>query len=393
MNYKKEHEDIARKIARQILGTATTQDLKDIEAWKMNNEQHERLHEELTQEENLRQYEKEMEAFPVEEGWKQIESRIESSSSPSRRIYKWTPMLRYAAVFLLCVMCAGFAAYYYLSITNQEKQSIAYNIPPGTHSAQLTLDNGQTIYLSVDKSILFNELNGIKIHQSPHGLSYIPTARLKDTLIYNRISTLTGMEYQLVLSDSTQIFMNAESALKYPVMFQGEERIVEMEGEAYFRVAKNEKCPFIVKIKGLKLKVLGTSFNVRAYKDEDFAQITLESGILEVNGQKIYPGDQLNYHYQDQLTSIQKVDTKQYVAWHEGQYLFRNERLEDIMRTLSRWYKFDYTFDDEQVKDVRIGAYFQRYNSMEPIINMLIKTNLVEVSYEKHTLHFASTKP
>lgn len=391
MNYKKEHDDIAQKIARQILGTATEQDLEDIKSWKLNNVQHERLYKELLRSRNFRQHEKDLETFPFEERWPVIEKQIEAFTPPHRIFsHRWKTVSRYAALLLVCIACAGGAAYYYLSSRNQDNLSMVYHIPPGIHSAQLTLNNGETIYLSVDRSVVFNELNGIKIHQSPSGISYLPTPQVKDTLIYNGISTLTGMEYQLTLADSTQIFLNAESTLKYPVMFQGKERLVEMEGEAYFRVAKNKKQPFIVKTGNLKLEVLGTSFNVRAYKDEEQIQITLENGLLEVNGQRIHPGEQFCYNKQNQTTLLKKVDTKQYVAWQEGHFLFRNERLEDILRTLARWYRFDYRFDDEEVKNVRIGAYFQRYNTMEPIINMLIKTNLVNISQEKRTLHFSS---
>jgi len=393
MNYKQEHDEIVQKIARQILGTATEQDLKDINDWKAESKQHEHLYEELIQSRHFSHNEEELKTFPFEEGWEQIEDHIEGNTfTPPLHNLIFNRIRRYAAVILLCLIGAATGTYYYFSSRNQTILSVAHQIPPGSHSARLTLNNGQILSLSTDQSVVFNELNGIKIRQTPCGLSYIPTPLLKDTLIHNCISTLTGMEYQLTLADSTRIFINAESTLKYPVMFQGKERLVEMEGEAYFQVTKNKKQPFIVQTGDLQLKVLGTSFNVRAYKDEPLIQITLESGIVEVNGQKLYPGDQLCYHRQSQTMSVKTVDTKQYVAWHEGHFLFRNERLEDILRTLARWYKFDYTFDDEPVKNVRIGAYFQRYNSMEPILNMLIKTNLVKVSEEKRILHFASVQ-
>ena len=126
-----------------------------------------------------------------------------------------------------------------------------------------------------------------------------------------------------------------------------------------------------MKLGDVSLEVLGTSFNIRAYADEPQMFITLESGALAMNGQSIKPGEQLIYDKESQSILIREVNTKEHVSWHEGHFLFRNERLEDILHYLARWYDFTYTFADEEAKNVRIGAYFERYNSLQPILNML----------------------
>ena len=179
------------------------------------------------------------------------------------------------------------------------------------------------------------------------------------------------MEYTLTLSDGTRVYLNAESRLKYPVVFRGTERVVELSGEAYFKVSKDALRPFVVKMNGVNVRVLGTSFNVRSYADEGQVVTTLVEGKVKVNDQDI---------------------VEQYVAWQEGTFVFRNERLENIMKTLGRWYGVEFHFIDERAKEIRIGARFGRYDDMQPIVDMIKKTNLVEVLQTNRCLYISEKK-
>ena len=160
--------------------------------------------------------------------------------------------------------------------------------------------------------------------------------------------------------------------------FKGEQRIIELSGEAYFVVAKDEKHPFVVKTPDLSVKVLGTSFNLRAYGNEKNVVTTLAEGKVQVfDGQKfrdITPGEQVVYEKETKNMQVKQVDVSRYTAWRDGKFIFRNERLEDIMMYLARWYNVQYKFMDDKVKDIRIGAKLNRYSDMSPIIEML-KTN------------------
>ena len=180
--------------------------------------------------------------------------------------------------------------------------------------------------------------------------------------------------------------------MRYPVVFREGERVVELEGEAYFEVAKDEMRPFIVRMNGSEIKVTGTSFNARAYGNEDEVVTTLVEGRVEVNGRKIVPGEQARCEVNTGNLTVKTVDVNRFIAWKEGYFVFRNERLEDVMKTLARWYGVEYHFLDEQSKNVRIGARFGRYDDMTPIIEMLRQTELVNVLQTNCSLYISQKK-
>ena len=164
------------------------------------------------------------------------------------------------------------------------------------------------------------------------------------------------------------------------------------EGEAYFEVAKDAMHPFIVRMNGSEIKVTGTSFNARAYGNEDEVVTTLVEGKVEVNGRKIVPGEQARCEVNTGNLTVKTVDVNRFIAWKEGYFVFRNERLEDVMKTLARWYGVEYHFLDEQSKNVRIGARFGRYDDMTPIIEMLRQTELVNVLQTNCSLYISQKK-
>ena len=239
--------------------------------------------------------------------------------------------------------------------------------------------DGKVVDIVKDQTFLLKEQDGTMIVTDSAGIDYL-VHEVKDEKkeVRNTIQTLTGMEYTLTLSDGTIVYLNAESEINFPVSFKGEQRIIELSGEAYFVVAKDEKHPFVVKTPDLSVKVLGTSFNLRAYGNEKNVVTTLAEGKVQVfDGQKfrdITPGEQVVYEKETKNMQVKQVDVSRYTAWRDGKFIFRNERLEDIMMYLARWYNVQYKFMDDKVKDIRIGAKLNRYSDMSPIIEML-KTN------------------
>ena len=168
--------------------------------------------------------------------------------------------------------------------------------------------------------------------------------------------------------------------------------MVELSGEAYFKVSKDALRPFVVKMNGVNVRVLGTSFNVRSYADEGQVVTTLVEGKVKVNDQDIVAGEQAVYSKNDGKTTVRQVEVEQYVAWQEGTFVFRNERLENVMKTLGRWYGVEFHFIYERAKEIRIGARFGRYDDMQPIVDMIKKTNLVEVLQTNRCLYISEKK-
>lgn len=205
--------------------------------------------------------------------------------------------------------------------------------------------------------------------------------------------TPKGCEYPLTFSDGTKVLLNAETKIRYPVKFPKDIREVEISGEAYFDVVKDANRPFIVKVGETKIRVLGTSFNVKAYDNEYRIATTLVTGKVKVSYKNeeaiITPGRQAVVDKNNGKISVKKVDLNLYTSWRKGIYCFKDERVEDVMRTLQRWYNINVFYLDEKSKNVRLGGILKKYNEIGPIIDMLRKTNLVIVKKEGNDIYIA----
>ena len=379
---------IASKIAALWLGIATEEEKREVEAWKNERAGRSELVENLLGQKDMVENDKELKRFPVWEAWRQAEKRL---GRPRKGLRLLVECCKYAAV--LAILAGG--GYFLFRERPLEVKVTKVGMPvfhSGTKGARLILGDGKVVEITKDNRFQLAETDGTIIRKDSAGIVYNPVTSAGDSLVYNKMETLTGMEYTLALSDGSLVYLNAETSVKYPVVFGESERMVELDGEAYFEVAKDASRPFIVRMNGVDVKVTGTSFNARAYRNEGKVVTTLIEGCVEVNGKTIVPGEQARYEVGNGDLEIAKVDVEHFVAWKEGYFVFRNERLEDVMRTLARWYKVEYHFMDEASKDVRIGARFGRYNDMTPIIEMLRETELVDVLQTNCSLYISKRK-
>lgn len=379
---------IASKIAALWLGIATEEEKREVEAWKNERVGRSELVENLLGQKDMVENDKELKRFPVWEAWRQAEKRL---GRPRKGLRLLVECCKYAAV--LAILAGG--GYFLFRERPLEVKVTKVGMPvfhSGTKGARLILGDGKVVEITKDNRFQLAETDGTIIRKDSAGIVYSPVTSAGDSLVYNKMETLTGMEYTLALSDGSLVYLNAETSVKYPVVFGESERMVELDGEAYFEVAKDASRPFIVRMNGVDVKVTGTSFNARAYRNEGKVVTTLIEGRVEVNGKAIVPGEQARYEVGNGDLEVAKVDVEHFVAWKEGYFVFRNERLEDVMRTLARWYKVEYHFMDEASKDVRIGARFGRYNDMTPIIEMLRETELVDVLQTNCSLYISKRK-
>ena len=246
------------------------------------------------------------------------------------------------------------------------------------------------------RSALGMKADGTLVRVDSSGIAYRRDTLSADTTVWNTMETMTGMEYTLALADGSRVYMNAETRVTFPVDFRGAERRVRLVGEAYFEVACDEGRPFVVETEGVDVRVLGTSFNVRAYGDEGEVATTLVEGRVAVGDgsvtREIAPGEQATYVKADGRLAVRRVDVALYTAWRTGKFVFRNETLREVMGYLSRWYGFEYRFVDERAADARIGASMDRYEDMTPIIEMMRRTGLVNVTQVDNMLYISSAK-
>jgi ferric-dicitrate binding protein FerR (iron transport regulator) len=183
------------------------------------------------------------------------------------------------------------------------------------------------------------------------------------------LNTPMGAKMNFELPDGSRVWLNDGSKIKYPSQFTGNQREIFLEGEAFFQVAKNEKLPFILKNKSATVKVTGTSFNIRAFPDEQIYEATLNSGAIELEipetsvkaGHKMVmkPGEQIRLNTQTGIYEAKKVDAEAFNAWINGKLLFRDAPMDEVMRKLERWYNADIVIDSPELKNILITATFQ----------------------------------
>lgn len=200
--------------------------------------------------------------------------------------------------------------------------------------------------------------------------------------VYAQVETLRGEEKMVLLPDGTQVHLNAMSRLVYPETFTGDQRRVELDGEAFFDVTKSD-IPFIVSTPLMDIQVLGTVFNVSAYSGEEASAVLVEGSIKVTSGEEagcvLTPGMMATITDDSDDIKVEHVDTQFYTSWTKGRIDFRDERLEDIMTTLSHWYDFEVKYANDAVKDLRFGCSVNRYETIEPFIDHMVKTGKVSV--------------
>ena len=248
------------------------------------------------------------------------------------------------------------------------------DIDPGTNRAILTLENGQSVELNESKT-------GIAIGNGE--IAYTDgTAILQPTAVqYATLTIPRKGQYSLVLPDGTKVWLNAESSIRYPTAFTTEERVVELKGEAYFEVVRNEKQPFIVQTETQRLKVLGTTFNVHAYPNESKVVTTLVSGRVELNGIREHVSQILKPEQQAILGQsgyqISTVDVAPYIAWKDGEFRFKATPLPEVVRQIERWYDLD--VDYTRVPDnIKIHALIKRDKKLSSVLYALEKITNVK---------------
>lgn len=187
-----------------------------------------------------------------------------------------------------------------------------------------------------------------------------------------------GCEFKIILEDSTEVWLNSDSRLRYPQKFGADERRVQVSGEAYFSVSKDSERPFYVEADGQLIRVYGTTFNVRNYPDDDAVYTTLESGSIALSlignpaGEiMLSPCHQAMFDRERHEVTMRTVDPGVITGWRHGRFIFEEQPLAAIMRDLSRWYDFDYRFADPSLETLVFMGSIPRYAEFQTAIQIL----------------------
>ncbi|WP_160715817.1 FecR family protein [Chitinophaga solisilvae] len=277
-----------------------------------------------------------------------LQQILRSEPAPVQRRY-WRPYAMAAAVSGLLLGAA------YLWLHNRQQsvtapvQVIAADMAPGKEHATLTLGDASVIALDTASNGLMRQQGNAAVRMVNKQLVY--TGHGNGDVTWNTISTGRGNHYSLVLSDGTRVWLNAATSLRFPAAFTGKERAVEVSGEAYFEVARDAGRPFRVQLAGHhEITVLGTSFNVHAYNDEDYTATTLVSGCVKINNHLLRPGQQARTGSADNI-AITYEDTEQAIAWKNGYFWFEDVSIHVLMKQIARWYDVEVRFEGNITED------------------------------------------
>lgn len=317
-----------------------------------------------------------------------IKEQVISTSHKKRSSVHLLKYARIAAILLLVGVSASI--FLYVQKNRPDNPAIADNSPtvivPGSQKAEIILESGERIDLEKLRLDTVIDNGAFEIIKSGKGLiSYRlkGSEALHQQTAYNTIVTPRGGEYKLVMADGTKIWLNAATTLRYPINFNSEERKVQLQGEAYFEVAKQvhrgRRVPFIVNSGHQQLEVLGTSFNLQNYGKSIVT--TLVEGKVKLNVQQdnlyLSPAEQAVFHLTDKKFSKAAVDPRYFTAWKEGKFAFYDTSIDEVMEIISRWYDVEVHFDHHPDNFAFSGT-VSRYDD----INKLLRT--IELVGEIH---------
>ncbi|SDE58371.1 FecR family protein [Mucilaginibacter pineti] len=317
--------------------------------------------------------------------------RLNNEIQYKKRTYRFIKPIITAAAAAVIVVSAGI----YIVNRPTANPNIATLHPtskqvilPGTNVATLTLGNGKQILLNgANKGTLAVQGNTVITKNAAGQISYKVTgaSQTNEEIAYNTVTTPLGGQYRITLPDGSDVWLNAGSSLKYPSRFVGNERHVELHGEAYFEIFKNKNAPFTVAAENVNIKVLGTHFNVMAYENEPAVNTTLLEGSVALSSKSAHamlvPGQQAVADRTADNIILNKVNVEDAVAWKNGYFSFRKENIKTAMNKIARWYNVDVEYSGN-VNNKVLGGTVSRAENINELLNYVELTGIAKFKIE-----------
>ena len=361
---------IAALIQRYVSGNATEEERNEVERWMAESEEHGVLMEKFRSDVFLQEQLAEHDIFDVEVAFKRFRK---SKREKERRLLVY----RVSGVAAVLLVVLGVAVYSWIrKETGPENMAqLVEVLSPGSSRATLILAGGKEVHLNdsmhleIKEQMAMIKVKGDEVYYSEDA-EYADSSDLQPSI--NKVVTSRGGEYKLVLSDGTKVWLNADSRFEFPSKFVGQERCVYVEGEVYFEVAKDVSHPFVVTTKQAKVRVLGTSFNVRAYPDEIY-RTTLLEGCVEVlykkDVVKLQPHEQ--WILDEGVGRVAPVNVRMAASWKNGSFAFDDEPLLNVFQELERWYDVHVFIANEEIREMKFTGIFPRYANMDKVLNIV----------------------
>ncbi|WP_297067341.1 FecR domain-containing protein [uncultured Duncaniella sp.] len=360
-----------------FVGNISDEEKKTLSEWVGENHKRQILFRLLSDPNELERefrYRKLVDVSRAEAQMKQMIARAERRHLIKKRLVYWTA----AAVFAGVVMIMFNSDDVRIDMSETEIARSGHEqclIHPGETKALIRLSNEKTIALNANDTAVNSSF-------------FVPKESDSGSVVAESlcVEVPRGGEFKIILEDSTEVWLNSESTLRYPETFGGDERRVIVSGEAYFDVHHEPDRPFYVVSGNQQIRVYGTAFNIKDYSDDDMSYITLESGSIAMSrldspGAEVYlsPGHQAVFNKNDEQLSMKLVKPDVITSWRYGRFVFEGQPLRNIMRDLARWYNFYYEFKDPDVAEIRFHGSIPRYS--EFVTAMTIIENCGSVKF------------
>ena len=358
---------IIRLILGHWAGKLSEPEKKELDNWLAQSEKHRVYFQKWCNDERQNELLSKIGCYAPGEGWQQVVRKRNM-----RRNRRWWLV----AAASVAILFGGLAVYRYSKIpVSLPLASEETSIYPGKRMARLITPSGETVLLDTLRQ---TEIQQMKLHND-QGRVVIQAAcgdANGDQPVYHCLEVPRGGEFSFLLPDSTTVFLNAESRLRFPDRFVPEsKRIVYLSGEAYFDVKRDPRSPFLVCLEHSTVKVTGTSFNVKAYPDDTSEATTLISGTVSMGigtteqWLVLKPGEQGCYDATRKTLLQQTVDVNYYTAWKDGVFAFYRQPLEEVMKTLGCWYLFDTHYQNEALKSILYTGKINRHASIREVLH------------------------
>lgn len=377
---------VSELLARKVLGEITDEELLELEQWRSISMANQQFYQKFMQQAGLNKRLEQADELETEYYLNELMDRIQiDGHQPVRKIYSWK---KYAAILTIPLLVG--AAFYFIGKqkTEPNKEVIA---------AASKKESGIILFTSDGKKVSLD-----KVKKVDNGA--IVSENNDQELVYANDGVATGQihtivvpaqrDFKIVLSDGSTVWLNAGTTFSYPATFSGKNREVTLDGEAFFEVKHNEKQPFLVRTNGIAVEDLGTSFNIKSYKNDYKILTTLVSGKAKVvsdadatKSAMLTPGYQSAYYSSNGQMNVKAIDVEPVIAWKEGKFVFERQRLGDIMNDISRWYGLEINFANEELKKLEFSGTIDKDEPQDKIFHVLESTGKVKFRINENKIN------
>lgn len=372
-----------QEIVDYISGELSNEERNFVETWINSSDENQKIYEKILKKSLFVRWSLKSTQIDTNKELKKFENRINSRV----RYIGWIA----AAASIAIILSLSVPYLWNQYQENQEMIASSAPIQPGRKGAQLILSNGKSVEVE-NQTKKIEEKDGSLIQlNSERGLEYSENNTKTDKLIYNTLKTARGNEFNMQLADGTRVWLNADSELRYPVQFTGDNRKVYLKGEAYFDVAHDKDKAFIVNSYDQEVKVYGTEFCINAYNQDEIKTVLVEGSVgVRTNSKskeaKLKPGELGVSDLLLGTINIKKVNIRPYIAWKDGAFVFENESLENIMLRLERWYNVKIFYMHEECKHFRFSGDMEKYADVRNLLYFIQETSNAKFEINKNSI-------